>query len=305
MVKSYNQFKEHIPFYRHKIPNKLFIFLKEREILNSFMHNFEIQHPNKLLYKYNKDKPLNQWIISSFNWNSTIDGKNFWFNINREWQDCCKTHIYEKLEDDFEEIWLDDESLIDERYKKHKHKGWLFYDYMMKGCHLYAESILYNFIDAAFIWKHTPEGHEFWSEIQNEWRNDYLKNNAEKYYRINDLKLYEKLEDDFEEVWEEEEYKLYNWRELKIEDIKDIFNVGDRVECSFSNKNRDYKSYVGTIRYIGYRLTTDAFIMGIEFNNYINGHNGLNEYDGKEGYCWNFGKTPEIYNDTLKIKKII
>ena len=60
-----------------------------------------------------------------------------------------------------------------------------------------------------------------------------------------------------------------------------MFKVGDRVIYCVSGRLKNKK---GTIIYADNR----RYVPLVEFDDHVNGHDGLSEYDykGKQGHCW-------------------
>ncbi len=99
---------------------------------------------------------------------------------------------------EYDEVWVDDM----EKYEIHKmprifidfldSRGILdlfisnfemqhdiiFCDYM-----IYRKALFCNFIDYAFYWDRTLEGHEFWRDIQNDW-NNMLRGRVEEFCNV-------------------------------------------------------------------------------------------------------------------------
>ncbi len=166
--------------------------------------------------------------------------------------------LYEKFEDDFEEVWEEDPA--DDKIRKHKLPK-IFVDFLNEKDVLYK--FIYNFerrhpnmiwydfafnmdigesIGASFTWHITPERWGFWNKLHREWQKilysdpnyKYIYNKKIKEFKINSG-LYENFENDFDEVWEEEpdetEYDYVKKHKLPIifydflkkEGILDIF----------------------------------------------------------------------------------
>lgn len=73
--------------------------------------------------------------------------------------------------------------------------------------------------------------------------------------------------------------------------------LGDRVVMIMSD-HKIPKGMEGTVRHI------DDDVIGVEWDFYIEGHNGNGAYIGKSGYCWNVYYTNvNVINDQpFKIK---
>lgn len=65
--------------------------------------------------------------------------------------------------------------------------------------------------------------------------------------------------------------------------------VGQRVLCTTRVGNKNLANQVGKILFIGNSSNSHiTSIVGIEFDNHINGHDGIHhKWVGKNGHCWN------------------
>ena len=52
----------------------------------------------------------------------------------------------------------------------HADKHWVFRHHYRKNFAHYYEEIVNDYISDAFLWKHTPEGNDFWSVLDIKWR---------------------------------------------------------------------------------------------------------------------------------------
>jgi hypothetical protein len=89
------------------------------------------------------------------------------------------------------------------------------------------------------------------------------------------IKLYEDI--DWDDWNEEEKIELIFDLDNKIYSSVEDFKINDRVEFIFKNK-----SYFATIIY--YKKN---HYLTLEFDDYIDGHNGGVKNKGKQGHCWN------------------
>ncbi len=219
--------------------------------------------------------------------------------------------LYEELEG-FEETWIDDESPIDEKYRKHKipkilvdflknenildkfiinferqHPKENFYEFF---CNPRIEDFirLSKLINYAFFWGYTPEGTSFWTKISRKWQNIPGLNRKVRNLKSNEL--YESL-DDFEEVWEEEPDLEIDLSKIIFGDDGPEFKVKDKVIYT-----------IGDYEHIGYIVTYDIFekqylVYFPEEYGHFDGHNASHKYGDLHRRGW------WIY--TRNLKKII
>lgn len=97
------------------------------------------------------------------------------------------------------------------------------------------------------------------------------------------MKKFENI--DWNWVDEEESYyiDINKLNKDEYEQLLKNLKVGDRYIFDFYN-GQYYKDKKGEIKYLGGRNN----IIGIEFDEVIDGHGGSGFYIGAPGYCWNF-----------------
>ena len=95
------------------------------------------------------------------------------------------------------------------------------------------------------------------------------------------------------------EFSDFDWSEMTP---KHIFKVGDRIRCinGLGYYNPNVTGKVGTI------IDIHGRFLLIEFDEYVNGHNGLYDVKGKDGYCWWLLEDKlEFINTNTKRKPVI
>ncbi len=192
--------------------------------------------------------------------------------------------LYEKFKDlDFEEVWEEEPTVIDDKHRlptvfsdfleengalykfinnfEKQHPKINFCDYGWFGSWLhYGESeykiphhikIFYRkLIMESFIWDYTPEGGDFWQELNYKWMDKCNKDNIYKIIKAEYKKIVkENFENGFEETWIEDNEEYI--------DIVDL-NKGDKV--IITDKLEQY------IKEYGWDLTTELWnLIGKEF----------------------------------------
>lgn len=115
------------------------------------------------------------------------------------------------------------------------------------------------------------------------------------------MKFIKRYNEDLEWEFEDEEFNddldlPIELRKIDSDDFKELTNklkVGDRFVFSFINKKIN-----GTIRFVE-KTYYKKPIIGIEFDDNINGHDGGRYFKGKDFHCWFF------YHDNNYNLKII
>lgn len=85
-------------------------------------------------------------------------------------------------------------------------------------------------------------------------------------------------------------YEKFNYKFLEFSDfewdemIKPVFKIGDRVRCIDGLTNSNVTGKIGTVIANGNPHLTHYVL--IEFDEYIDGHDGYCDAEGKPGHCW-------------------
>lgn len=76
------------------------------------------------------------------------------------------------------------------------------------------------------------------------------------------------------------------------------FKVGDRVKYIYPSKGRISAGSRGTVKYV-----SGSMLIGVEWDNYMGGHDGNESFVGKAGHCWIVGKgNIEILNIQMEFE---
>jgi len=192
---------------------KFFEFLREREILSTYLDNFKNgPYPAKSFSEFQKNWRKHFYVKSAFPWDKTFQGENFWYKVDTQWQEFLRTESRPKEQPDNESAYISadkvgpepeknllqqalDEHVGDEAEKNEQIKK-EFFEFLFKQ-NVYAdymenlkniegrkdfsefqkECLETDYVSSAFEWLEADQGLSFWSKVDKKWR-AYLSNKA-------------------------------------------------------------------------------------------------------------------------------
>jgi hypothetical protein len=235
-----------------------YYFLKEEGVLEKYINNansfsIKISTENltikKLLDIYNHSPNGWRMFVVLFDWKHSPEGYDFWFNIHNKWLKLKLKKLNESI--DFDDIDEEEDFIHPEFFGFEKFYNFLnerelldkfvyyydsnFADQNPQKINDYLKTTnVKSYIDYAFSWTNTDDGHDFWENIQYEWRDSIKLNESINFDDIDDEEY-----DDFEK-------KRININNIKVGDIiyaKDTFYM--RVDVYKRNpfiiKDEGYK----------------------------------------------------------------
>ena len=194
---------------------KFFEFLREREILSTYLDNFKNgPYPAKSFSEFQKNWRKHFYVKSAFPWDKTFQGENFWYKVDTQWQEFLRTEGWPKEQPDNESAYISadkvgpepeknllqqalDEHVGDEADKNEQARK-EFFEFLVKrnaytaylenlknGClkikdisKFQKNRLPKEYIYNAFDWNETAQGLDFWDKINKEWQ-EFLKNKSQ------------------------------------------------------------------------------------------------------------------------------
>jgi len=173
-----------------KYKNQFFKFMKKNNILPDYLKNLENGiFEEKDFSKFQEKYFITDYIDTAFVWAETAQGYDFWYKINRKWNNSIRKRqnsVRSENKSQFFEF-LRARGILSVYLKNFKKDLWKadFGGFQKK----YFKE---NYINAAFDWGKTDQGSIFWSEINELWRVELLrgklKNKNQPKYIFNSTK---------------------------------------------------------------------------------------------------------------------